>query len=193
MLVPVRFPPHLLLPPGRPWLACVLCCLVLAAAGCNSSVTPPTADLHANPALISGNQVRQQLDLIPLPSKTRYMAVHSLSAWENPYLTVQGNMVTLHVTLADGNTSELGQGGLLRPAGARQQSLNVAVNALPAALNAVPSTSWPYGRVIAVEEAHNVPSRDGPQVRRTLETVVKSLGDLGVIVYEWQEGGAGLR
>ena len=121
------------------------------------------------------------------------MAVRSLATWENPYLTVQGNMLTLHVTLADANTSDLGQGGLLRPAAARQQSLNIALNALPAALNAVPSTSWPYGRVVAVEEAHNVPQRDRPQVRRTLETVMKSLGDLDVVVYEWQEGGAGLR
>ena len=189
----MRFQPHILISPGLPRLARALCCLVLAAAGCNPGVTPPVADLHANPALTSGNQARQQLNLIPPPAKTRYMAVRSLSTWENPYLTVQGNMVTLHVTLADANTSGLGQGGLLRPAGARQQSLNVAVNALPAALNAVPSTSWPYGRVVAVEEAHNVPSRDRPQVRRTLETVMKSLGDLGVVVYEWQEGGAGLR
>lgn len=121
------------------------------------------------------------------------MAVRSLAAWENPYLTVQGNMVTVHVTLADANTSGLGQGGLLRPAGARQQSLNVSLTALPAALNAVPSTSWPYGRVVAVEEAHNVPQRDRPEVRRTFETVVKSLSDLDVVVYEWQEGGASLR
>ena len=140
-----------------------------------------------------GDQVRQQLDLIPPPSKTRYLAVRSLAAWENPYLTVQGNMVTIHVTLADANSSGLGQGGLLRPAAARQQALNVSVSALPAALNAVPSTSWPYGRVVAVEEAHNVPQRDRPEVRRTLETVMKSLGDLDVVVYEWQEGGAGLR
>ncbi len=56
-------------------------------------------------------QIRQQLDLIPPPSKNRYMAIHSLSAWENPYLTVQGGMLTLHVTLADANPSNLGVGG----------------------------------------------------------------------------------
>ena len=189
----MRLEPYILAPLGRPCLVRVLCCVLLSAAGCTPGATPPTADLHSNPALTNGNQVRQQLDLIPPPSKTRYMAVRSLATWENPYLTVQGNMVTLHVTLADANTSGLGEGGLLRPAGARQQSLNVAVVALPAALNAVPSTSWPYGRVVAVEEAHNVPMRDRPQVRRTLETVMKSLGDLDVVVYEWQEGGAGLR
>ncbi len=177
----------------RAWLALALGPVLLAAAGCSSVAPPPSADIHAGPAQPGGDQIRQQLDLIPPPSKTRYMAVRSLASWENPYLTVQGNMVTLHVTLADANNSGLGQGGLLRPVAARQQSLNVAVNALPAALNAVPSTSWPYGRVVAVEEAHNVPQRDRPEVRRTLETVVKSLSDLDVVVYEWQEGGAGLR
>ncbi len=38
------------------------------------------------------------------------MAVKSLTTWENPYLTVQGGMVTLHVVTADANTTTLGQG-----------------------------------------------------------------------------------
>ena len=123
---------------------------------------------------------RQQMELIPPPSKTRYMAVKSLSVWENPYVTVQGEMVTLHVMLADANTSDMGLGGMLRPAGARRQNLNVRVSELPAALNAIPEGSWPYGRVIAVEEAHEVPVSARPQVRRNMETVMKQLSDLGV-------------
>lgn len=189
----MRSRPQFAIQSSRAWLALAFSVALFGAAGCNPGVTPPVADSHTGPALPGGDQVRQQLDFIPPPSKTRYMAVRSLAAWENPYLTVQGHMVTLHVTLADANTSGLGQGGLLRPAAARLQSLNVAVGALPAALNAVPSTSWPYGRVVAVEEAHNIPERDRPEVRRTLETVVKSLSDLDVVVYEWQEGGTGLR
>jgi hypothetical protein len=132
---------------------------------------------------------RQQMELIPPPSKTRYMAVKSLTLWDNPYVTVQGAMVTLHVTLADANTSELGVGGMLRPRSARRQDLNVRVSELGTALNAVPNGSWPYGRVVAVEEAHNVPVSDRPQVRRNMETVMKALSDLGVVVYEWSETG----
>ena len=132
---------------------------------------------------------RQQMELIPPPSKTRYMGVKSLAVWENPYVTVQGEMVTLHVMLADGNTSELGVGGMLRPRSARRQDLNVRVSELGTALNAVPNGSWPYGRVVAVEEAHNVPVSDRPQVRRNMETVMKELSDLGVVVYEWSETG----
>ena len=121
------------------------------------------------------------------------MAVHSLTAWENPYLTVQNNMATLHVTLADANPSQLGEGGMLRPIGARRQDLTIRLSDLPAALNAVPEDSWPYGRVIAIEEAHDTPASDRPAVRRTVEAAIKTLGDMGVVVYEWNDGGGLLR
>jgi hypothetical protein len=132
---------------------------------------------------------RAQMDLIPPPSKTRYMAVHTLSTWENPYLTVQENMATLHVTLADANPSDLGAGGMLRPVGARRQDLTVRMSDLPAALSAVPQNCWPYGRVIAIEEAHDTPAGDRPAVRRNVEATIKTLSDLGVVVYEWTDGG----
>jgi hypothetical protein len=132
---------------------------------------------------------RQQMEMIPPPSKTRYMAVKSLSVWENPYLTVQGGMVTLHVMAADANKSDLGLGGMLRPTGARRQDLNVRVSDLPTALNAIPESSWPYGRVVAVEEAHEVPVSARQEVRRNMETVMKTLNDLGVVVYEWGDSG----
>jgi uncharacterized protein (DUF58 family) len=116
-----------------------------------------------------------------------------LNAWENPYLTIQGGMVTLHVTIADANTTDLGVGGILRPVGARQQTLNVRMGDLPAALNAIPQTAWPYGRVVAVEEAHDAPASARPQLRRNMEAAVKTLNDVGVVVYEWQENQQGLR
>ena len=158
--------------------------------GCNrASAGPPIAT--ASPQGVE--TAREQMELIPPPSKTRYMTVHSLSGWENPYLTVQENMATLHVTLADANPSDLGQGGMLRPAAARRQDLNIRVSDLPAALNAIPENSWPYGRVVAVEEAHNTPPSARPAVRRHMEAAIKTLGDLGVVVYEWNEGGSELR
>ena len=92
----------------------------------------------------------------------------------------------------DANKSDLGQGGLLRPLGARRQDLNVRLSDLAAALNAIPQTSWPYGRVVAVEEANNVPVSARPQVRRNMESALQMLNDLGVVAYEWNEG-AGLR
>jgi hypothetical protein len=165
--------------------------LPVALTGCmrtaSSSVTETKAVAAQERQEIS--LARQQMELIPPPSKTRYMAVKSLTLWENPYLTVQGGMVTLHVVQADANTSALGVGGILRPIGARRQDLNVRVSDLPTALNAVPQNFWPYGRVVAVEEAHEVPVSARPEVRRNMETVIKTLNDLGVVVYEWSDSG----
>lgn len=168
---------------------------MLALAGCNRQAIVPDSEVPAAPSQQAAQQraqvelIRQQIDLIPPPSKSRYLAVHALTAWENPYLTVQGGMVTLHVTLADANTSDLGVGGILRPVGARRQDLNIRISDLPTALNAVPQTAWPYGRVVAIEEAHDVPVKARPEVRRNMETAMNLLNDLGVVVYEWNESG----
>ena len=165
--------------------------LAIGLAGCMRTASPSVAETKAIAAQERQeiSLARQQMELIPPPSKTRYMAVKSLTLWENPYLTVQGGMVTLHVVQADANTSGLGVGGMLRPIGARRQDLNVRVSDLPTALNAVPQNFWPYGRVVAVEEAHEVPVKARPEVRRNMETVIKTLNDLGVVVYEWSDSG----
>ena len=159
--------------------------------GCTRTSTPSHAEMRAIAAQQQEEavQAKQQLEVIPPPSKAQYMAVKSLTLWQNPYVTVQGGMVTLHVVLADANTSPLGQGGLLRPMGARRRDLNVRIGELSAALNAVPQSSWPYGRVVAVEEAHEVPVKARPEVRRNMETVVKTLNNLGIVVYDWSESG----
>src|SRR5271165_541054 len=107
------------------------CCVPAALTGCNRAVAGSTIATASPRAMDSA---RQQMELIPPPSKTRFMAVHSLADWENPYMTVQESMVTLHVTLADANQSDLGVGGMLRPVGARRQDLNVRVGELPEAL-----------------------------------------------------------
>jgi hypothetical protein len=165
--------------------------LPITFTGCTRTAAPSVAEAKALAAEEQQeiNLARQQMDLIPPPSKTRYMAVKSLTQWENPYLTVQGGMVTLHVVQADANTSGLGAGGMLRPIGARRQDLNVRVSDLPVALNAVPQNFWPYGRVVAVEEAHEVPVSARHEVRRNMEKVIRTLSDLGVVVYEWSDSG----
>src|SRR5271156_114646 len=169
--------------------------LPLAVTGCTRTPAPSVTEAKAIAAeeRQEVNLARQQMELIPPPSKTRYMAVKSLNVWENPYLTVQGAMVTLHVVQADANTSGLGVGGMLRPVGARRQDLNVRVSDLPAALNAIPEGSWPYGRVVAIEEAHNTPASARPAVRRDMEAAIKTLSDMGLVVYEWNDAGNELR
>lgn len=171
--------------------AVILCLSApMVLTGCKRASAGTTIP-SANPQVIES--AREQMELIPPPSKTRYMAIHSLSGWENPYLTIQENMATLHVTMADANSSDMGVGGMLRPVGARRQDLNVRVADLPAALNAIPENSWPYGRVVAVEEAHQTPASERPAVRRNMEAAIKTLGDLGVVVYEWNESSGEIR
>jgi hypothetical protein len=182
-------------PIGRSSLRIVLAsalALPLVLTGCSRSSLSGPASTPTQPRQDALDAARQQMELIPPPSKTRYMAVHSLTSWENPYLTVQGGMVTLHVLMADANTSGLGEGGMLRPVGARRRNLDVRVSDLPAALNAIPESAWPYGRVVAVEEAHEIPIKARAEVRRNVETVLKTLGDLGVVAYEWTDTGRGL-
>ncbi len=181
-MTPVRFPTLLL-----------TAALLLTACNAGPSTPPAPGSEAATRQRQQMDQIRQELESIPPPSKTRYLAVKSLTGWENPYLTIQGNMVTLHVTVADANPSELGVGGILRPVGARHQDLNVRTSDLATALNAVPQNSWPYGRVVAVEEAHDTPVSARPEVRRNMEAAMKILSDVGVVIYEWQEGGPGLR
>lgn len=177
------------------WFLPLSLLIVAASTGCNRTATPVAARTGQASAQQARQieEARQEMDLIPPPSKSRYMAVKSLNSWENPYITVQGSMLTLHVLLADANTSGLGVGGLLRPVGARRQDLNIRISDLPTALNAVPESSWPYGRVVAVEEAHNIPTSARPQVRRNMETAMQALNDLGVVVYEWNDSSAGLQ
>ena len=196
MLMPLRFfrPSSFASLPRPARVSAALLSLIFMAApitlsGCNrASAGTPIAT--ANPREVES--ARQQMELIPPPSKTRYMAVHSLSSWENPYLTVQSNLITLHVTLADANSSDLGVGGMLRPVAARQQVLNIGSERLPDAMTAVPENSWPYGRVVAIEEAHDTPASARPMVRRNMEAAIKMLSDLGVVVYEWNENGVGV-
>lgn len=131
---------------------------------------------------------REQLQQISLPAKSRYMAIHSFESWENPYITVQPGMLELHVTLADANPSTLGVGGMLRPIGARRQVIQIGMDKLGEAISSVPQDAWPYGRVVAIEEAHKTPPAAEPAVRRNMEAAIAKLNDLGVIVYDLSDG-----
>ena len=131
---------------------------------------------------------RQELEMIPPPSKTRFMAVRSFESWENPYITVQPDMVTVHVLLADANPTDYGVGGMLRPVGARREELNVSPAKLGEAMSSIPQSAWPYGRVVAVEEAHKTPAKQEPVVRRNMESTVGVLNDLGVVAYDLTDG-----
>ena len=163
--------------------------LGLVFTGCHTAPAPSTtaAAPVAEQRAVRDSQ-REELDMIPPPSKNRYMAIHTFDAWENPYITVQANMLTLHVLTADANTTGIGAGGILRPVGARRQEVNIALDKLGDAMSSIPQADWPYGRVIAIEEAHKTPKSAEPAVRRTMETAVSTLSELGISIYDLNEG-----
>jgi hypothetical protein len=134
------------------------------------------------------DEARRDLSRIPPPSKNLYMAVTDLNAWENPSLTVQEKMISLHVLMADANPSDLGKGTMLRPEAARRQVLNIDPDNLAEALNAIPQAAWPYGRVIAIEEAHDAPEAARAALRRNIERAVDTLQNIGVVADEWSNG-----
>jgi hypothetical protein len=169
------------------FLTLPLLTLPLLLAGCRAHSAVPSADERAEQRAELESE-REQVAAIPPPAKSRYMAVHSFESWENPYLTVQAGMVELHVTRGDANPTSMGVGGMLRPVSARREELNLSMDNLGEAISAVPADAWPYGRVVAVEEAHKTPASAEPAVRRNMEATIGKLNDLGVVVYDLNEG-----
>jgi hypothetical protein len=128
---------------------------------------------------------RAELEQIPLPTKSLYIDIHDLAAWDNPFLSVGPDTISLRILLPDANPTPAGQGSLLRPEGARRQQLELRPSDLDKAVAAIPAGAWPYGRVIAVAESPSAAPKDRPKVRRNLEAAIKQLNDLGVVVEEW--------
>jgi hypothetical protein len=136
---------------------------------------------------------RESLENIPPPLKHRYVNVRSTDAWQNPFLTVHRDTLTLRIIYPLQTSSALDAGTLLHPAAARRQELEIRMSDLPEALSAIPDFSWPYGRVVAIEESPTASRQDRAQVRRNVETTIRIVNDLDVVVDEWNApGGSGL-
>lgn len=136
---------------------------------------------------------RESLENIPPPLKHRYINVHSTDAWQNPFLTVRRDTLTLRIIFPQQTSSALDAGTMLHPAAARRQELEIRMTDLPKALAAIPDFSWPYGRVVAIEESPTASRQDRAQVRRNVERTIRIVNDLDVVVDEWNAtGGSGL-
>lgn len=128
---------------------------------------------------------RQELEQIPPPSKNRYLSVHTQEAYGNPFLVVHPETVTLTVLYPDQDPNAFSAGGLLRPAKARKQEVDVRRADLPQALAALPPEVWPYGRVVGIEESPTAPKNQRVAIRRNVEATIQILNDLGIVVDEW--------
>lgn len=167
-------------------------CSVGTNTGTGAAVAPDAAGQAREQAQqVAQRQVqlrdatRQQLEQVPPPSKSLYLAVHSRESWGNPFLTVGRDSVNLRVIYPDANPSNFAPNGLLRPAAARRQDLDIRLADLPKALGSLPENAWPYGRVAAIEEAGAAAKADRPQIRRNVEAAIQTLNDLGIVVDEW--------
>lgn len=143
------------------------------------------AEHQAQAAATKLDQQRAQLAQIPLPTKSMYVDVHEPGAWQNPFLSVDAEMITVRVTMADANPSTMGVGTMLRPEAARRQEVQIKPGDLAAALIAIPPDAWRYGRVVAISESPLAGKKDRPKVRRNVEAAIQQLNDLGVVVEEW--------
>ncbi len=128
---------------------------------------------------------------LPPPSKGRYLQVHAAEAWNNPFLVVGRKSIALRVVFPSGlqklPNNVLPQTALI-PAGPNKRELSLRLIDLPEALAALGEESWPYGRVVAVEEDPATPRRERPQMRRNVEAVMAMLNDLDVVANEWPYG-----
>ncbi len=132
------------------------------------------------------NAARDEVNEIPPPSKERYLSVHSSDGWVNPFLTIHRDTVELRIIFPQTTGSPIdGGSSMLHPAAARKQTVDVRLADLPDALAAIPAYAWPYGRVIAVQESSAAARQDRAQVRRTEESTMQILNDLGIVVDEW--------
>lgn len=173
----------------RPRFLALLIAPALLLAGCHrhppslAAIEQQKAEQHA----LTEAQ-RLQMEQISPPAKSRYMSVRTFDEWQNPYITVQPGMLQVHITVADSAPGSFGTGGMLRPTGARRQEVDIAFDKLGEAMTSVPPNAWPYGRVVAIEEAHHTPKEAEPIVRRNMEQAIATLNDLGIEVYDINEG-----
>ncbi len=150
-----------------------------------AAATAAGAEHRAQAASAERDQERARLARIGLPTKSRYVDVHEPGAWNNPFISIDANMINLRVTLEDANTSGMGDSGMLRPTAARRRELQLRQSDLIEALMALPDYAWPYGRVVAIEESPLADKKSRPAIRRQMEAVMQQLNDLGVVVDEW--------
>jgi hypothetical protein len=143
------------------------------------------AEQKAQAAATEQDRERASLAKIPLPTKSLYINIHEPGEWANPFISVDATYLDLRVTMGDANPSQIGEGSMLRPEGARRQELQIKPSDLAEALIALPDRDWRYGRVVAIAESPMADKKKRSIVRRNVEAAIQKLNDLGVVVEEW--------
>ena len=171
-----------------PFLTAILVLAALGtAAGCHNIPKPGAAPTPQQVQAARKEEASDSVMLaqIPPPAKSRYMKIRTRNGWQNPFLIVGSKTVSLRIMYPPPPQSNLLPGHLLQPDAARKRVLDLRMSDLPEALASVPEESWPYGRVVAMEEDPHENPKDRVQIRRNVEATIEMLNNLGVVVYEW--------
>lgn len=164
-------------------------CASLAVSGCRNSGNTFDMSRHAAKWAAAKTSAHQELNQIPPPLKSVYLNINQEAQWQNPFLSVEKNMIQLRIYLPDENSSPIDRGGITRLSSARKQVVNVRLAELPSALSSLPAGAWPYGRVVAIGR-----EKDTPQNRAWfpshLDITVRALLDMGVVVDDWNHPAA---
>ena len=138
----------------------ILVSLIVLAALVACSKAPDAAPATAAPKPTG-------LESIPAPSPSKYPRFRDMSDWKNPYLVVRED----GIGFVDLSNHEV---HILKP------------EEIPAELASLPSSAWPYGRVVLVAEAApRIPTDQAKaEVRKNRALLVGTLKELDVQIRE---------
>jgi hypothetical protein len=147
------------IPPGI--VSSILLTLLLALAACSK---PPDAPSSATPE----PRKTTGLESIPAPDPSKFPKFQDMSDWKNPYFVIRDDGIGF-VDLANHEVH------ILTP------------EQIPAELVSLPSSAWPYGRVVLVTEAQpKIPTDEAKaEVRKNRGLLVGTLRELDVQIREF--------
>jgi hypothetical protein len=137
----------------------LLAVLLAVLLGCSKAPPPETA-----PAPTSGPT---GLESIPAADPTKYPPFNDMVGWKNPYLVVRDD----GIGFVDLSNREI---HILKP------------EEIPAELVSLPSSAWPYGRVVLVAQAapKDATEQTKSDLRKNRALLIGTLKELDVQVHE---------
>jgi hypothetical protein len=118
----------------------------------------------------SGPDPQTILQALPAPDHAQYDRIQDMKQWRNPYLIVRADGVALYDSA---DSAEI----ILKP------------EEVLASLAKLPSSDWPYGRVVAATETSTRTSeQDGVAIRRNKGIIGGMLEEAHVVV-KWVPAG----
>jgi hypothetical protein len=105
---------------------------------------------------------------VPPPDPNKYRSVRDARDWRNPYLMVQANGI--------------------RPTSAAMETPTMSPADVVAYLEKLPSSAWPYGLVVAVQENGVRTRGDTARIEKNREELLRRLEEAGVRAELWPSG-----